>query len=192
MWSTRELLSFLRRIVSFSLNLATSFLSLLDLHANPDASMLSATGYGFSNPVLLAHPNQGVLLEIRRERMVETPLEGLHLWDIIRWREGHLFTLERKGLFFPGEGKYDLTGDGKANILLSPTKKSGGLGVTCLVFDQDIVLSDGTSGNMVAYKDMTLVWDENKDYLYPVPVTDRTMTLGALSQNPGWNDNINF
>ena len=167
-------------------------LDLATANANPDASMLSATGYGFSNPVLLAHPNQGVLLEIRRERMVETPLEGLHLWDIIRWREGHLFTLERKGLFFPGEGKYDLTGDGKANILLSPTKKSGGLGVTCLVFDQDIVLSDGTSGNMVAYKDMTLVWDENKDYLYPVPVTDRTMTLGALSQNPGWNDNINF
>ena len=167
-------------------------LDLATANANPDASMLSATGYGFSNPVLIAHPNQGVLLEIRRERMVETPLEGLHLWDIIRWREGHLFTLERKGLFFPGEGKYDLTGDGKANILLSPTKRSGGLGVTCLVFDQDIVLSDGTSGNMVAYKDMTLIWDENKDYLYPVPVTDRTMTFGALTQNPGWNDNINF
>lgn len=167
-------------------------LSLSDANANPDASMLSATGYGFSSPVLMAHPNKGVLLEIRRERMVETPLEGFHLWDIIRWREGHLFTLERKGLFFPGEGKYDLTGDGKANILLSPTKKSGGLGVTCLVFDQDIVLSNGTSGNMVAYKDMTLVWDEGKDYLYPVPVTDRTMTLGALTQNPGWNDNIEF
>ena len=124
--------------------------------------------------------------------MVETPLEGLHLWDILRWREGHLFTLPRLGLYFPGEGKYDMTGNGKPDILLSPTKKSGGIGVTCLVFDQDIYLSQSTSGNMVAYKDMIMQWDEQKDYLWPIPVTDRTMTLGALTQNPGWIDNIDF
>ena len=161
-------------------------------NANPDAGMTSENGYGFSSPVLLAHPNKGVLLEIRRERLIETPLEGLHYWDIMRWREGHLFTLPRLGLYFPGEGKYDLTGDGKANILLSATKKSGGLGVTCLVFDQDIFLSNGTSGNMVAYKDMIMQWNEDKDYLYPIPITDRTMTSGALSQNPGWIDGLQY
>ena len=167
-------------------------LNMANANANPDASMVSATGYGFSSPVLLSHPNQGVLLEIRRERMVETPLEGLHLWDILRWREGHLFTLERNGLYFPGEGKYDMTGNGKADILLSPTKKSGGIGVTCLVFDQDIFLTNTTSGNMVTYKDVIFKWDETKDYLWPVPVTERTMTLGALTQNPGWIDNVSF
>ena len=167
-------------------------LSLSDANANPDLSMTTAGGYGFASPVLQSHPNKGVLLEIRRERMVETPLEGLHLWDVLRWREGQLFTLDRRGLYFPGEGKYDLTGDGKANILLSPTKKSGGIGVTCLVFDQDIILSEGTSGNMVAYKDMVMQWNEQRDYLWPIPVTDRTMTLGALTQNPGWIDNIDF
>lgn len=167
-------------------------LQMAEANANPDPSMTSPAGYGFSNPVLLAHPNKGVLLEIRRERMVETPLEGLHLWDIIRWREGHILTQERLGLYFSGEGKYDLTGDGKANILLSTTKKSGGIGVTCLVFDQDITLSNGTSGNMMAYKDMILQWDEDKDYLWPIPVTDRTMTMGALTQNPGWKDNVEF
>ncbi|MBQ7996234.1 MAG: RagB/SusD family nutrient uptake outer membrane protein [Paludibacteraceae bacterium] len=161
-------------------------------NANPDASLTDANGYGFSSPVLLAHPNKGVLLEIRRERMVETPLEGLHLWDILRWREGHLFTLPRLGLYFPGAGKYDMTGDGKPNILLAPAKQSGGIGVTCLVFDQDITLTEGTHGNMVAYKDMTLVWDESKDYLWPIPVTDRTMTAGKLTQNPGWVDNISY
>ena len=161
-------------------------------NANPDASLTNVNGYGFSSPVLLAHPNKGVLLEIRRERLIETPLEGLHYWDIMRWREGHLFTLPRLGLYFPGEGKYDLTGDGKANILLSATKKSGGLGVTCLVFDQDIFLSNGTSGNMVAYKDMIMQWNEDKDYLYPIPITDRTMTSGALSQNPGWIDGLQY
>ena len=71
-------------------------------------------------------------------------------------------------------------------------KKSGGLGVTCLVFDQDIFLSNTTSGNMVAYKDMIMQWNEAKDYLYPVPITDRTMTSGALSQNPGWNDGLQY
>ena len=161
-------------------------------NANPDASLTNVNGYGFSSPVLLAHPNKGVLLEIRRERLIETPLEGLHYWDIMRWREGHLFTLPRLGLYFPGEGKYDLTGDGKANILLSATKKSGGLGVTCLVFDQDVFLSNGTSGNMVAYKDMIMQWNEDKDYLYPIPITDRTMTSGALSQNPGWIDGLQY
>lgn len=161
-------------------------------NANPDASLTNVNGYGFSSPVLLAHPNKGVLLEIRRERLIETSLEGLHYWDIMRWREGHLFTLPRLGLYFPGEGKYDLTGDGKANILLSATKKSGGLGVTCLVFDQDIFLSNGTSGNMVAYKDMIMQWNEDRDYLYPIPITDRTMTSGALSQNPGWIDGLQY
>jgi len=167
-------------------------LNLTQANAHPDASLTSTTGYGFSSPVLLAHPNKGVLLEIRRERLIETPLEGLHLYDILRWREGHLFTLPRLGLFFPREGKYDLTGDGKANILLSATKKSGGIGVTCLVLDQDIFLSETTKGNMVAYKDMIMQWNEQRDYLFPVPITERTMTLGKLSQNPGWVDNISF
>lgn len=167
-------------------------LDMAQANANPDNSMTGETGFGFSSPVLIASANKGVLLEIRRERMVETPLEGLHYWDIMRWREGHLFTLPRLGLYFPGEGKYDLTGDGKANILLSPVKKGGGIGVTCLVFDQDIFLSNGTSGNMIAYKDMVMQWNEDKDYLWPVPITDRTMTLGKLSQNPGWNDGVEF
>ena len=161
-------------------------------NAHPDASLTDENGYGFSNPVLLSASNKGVLLEIRRERLIETPLEGLHYWDIMRWKEGHLFTLPRYGLFFPGEGKYDLTGDGKANILLSDVKKSGGIGVTCLVLNQDIFLSEGTKGNMIAYSGMTMQWNEDKDYLYPVPLTDRTMTLGALSQNPGWIDNVEF
>lgn len=183
--------------LDISLNLlrdraGVAHLDMATANANPDASMTAENGYGFSNPVLLASANKGVLLEIRRERIIETPLEGLHYWDIMRWREGHLFTLPRQGLFFPREGKYDLTGDGKANILLSPTKKSGGLGVTCLVFDQDIFLSNTTSGNMVAYKDMIMQWNEDKDYLYPVPITDRTMTSGALTQNPGWNDGLQY
>ncbi len=161
-------------------------------NANPDVALTEESGYGFSSPVLLSSANKGVILEIRRERLIETALEGLHYWDIMRWREGHLFTLPRYGLYFPGEGKYDLTGNGKPNILISPTKKSGGIGVTCLVLNQDIFLSEGDKGYMVAYSGQTMQWNEEKDYLYPIPITDRTMTLGALTQNPGWIDNVEF
>ena len=32
------------------------------------------------------------------------------------------------------------------------------------------------------------VWDDTKDYLWPIPVDQRTLTGGALTQNPGWED----
>lgn len=160
--------------------------------AQPDAYLSSPDGYGFSNSVLLSHPQKGIVLEVRRERMIETPLEGLHYWDVMRWREGHLFTLARRGMYFPGLGKYDLTGDGKPNVQLSDKKQSGGIGVTNLIVGQDLILSDGMSGNIVAYQGQEMRWDENRDYLYPVPTQQRALTEGGLSQNPGWVDNMDF
>lgn len=35
-------------------------------------------------------------------------------------------------------------------------------------------------------------WDETRDYFYPIPTDDRSLTGGALTQNPGWNDGLNF
>lgn len=164
----------------------------LKIGATADPYMTTSAGYGFSNPVYLTNANVAILGEIRRERMIETPLEGLHLWDVIRWKEGHLFTLERLGIYFPGLGKYDLTGDGKANVELSDKKKSGAIGVPVLVTGSDIILTNGTSGNMWAYPGLDFVWDESKDYLFPVPGQQRTLTNGSLSQNPGWVDGTSF
>ena len=31
-----------------------------------------------------------------------------------------------------------------------------------------------------------------RDSLYPVPTDDRVLTQGAITQNPGWNDGLNF
>lgn len=31
-------------------------------------------------------------------------------------------------------------------------------------------------------------WNEERDYLFPIPVNQRILTGGALSQNPGWTD----
>lgn len=159
-------------------------------NANPDPYM--AIEYGFTSPILSSHPMKGILLEIRRERMVETPLEGLHYWDVMRWKEGHLFTLPRYGQYFPGEGSYDLTGDGKNNVNFYTTTKHGGIGVECLQIDKDVFFSEGTQGYLDAYHGQEFSFDEGKDYLYPIPVQERTLTNGKLSQNPGWVDGTSF
>ena len=31
-------------------------------------------------------------------------------------------------------------------------------------------------------------WVEGRDYLWPIPVSERSVTGGALTQNPGWDD----
>jgi len=164
----------------------------LKLNAPADPYMTTASGYGFSNPIYLNNAHVAILGEIRRERMIETPLEGLHLWDVIRWKEGQLFTLERLGIYFPGLGKYDMTGDGKPNVELVEVKKGSTIGVVKLQVGSDIILTNETSGNMWAYPGLDFKWDEGKDYLYPVPGQQRTLTSGKLSQNPGWVDGTGY
>ena len=51
-------------------------------------------------------------------------------------------------------------------------------------------LTNGTSGNLTYYKAESYQWDENKDYLWPIPEDQRQITNGALSQNPGWTDGM--
>ena len=55
-----------------------------------------------------------------------------------------------------------------------------------------VELTEGESGNVICYKDVPRQWNEERDYLYPIPRQDRILTNGALTQNPGWNDNLNF
>lgn len=163
-------------------------LDLAAANANPDAYMESCY------PNVDQGANKGVILEIRRERMVETPLEGLHFWDIMRWREGKAFTQPLLGMYFPRPGRYDLTGDGKANVALNAPGQSGGggIGVTSLTIGTDVILTSETSGNMQAFSELSFTFDEGKDYLYPIPSNERTITNGAITQNPGWKDGLNF
>ncbi|WP_448635639.1 RagB/SusD family nutrient uptake outer membrane protein [Pedobacter panaciterrae] len=62
--------------------------------------------------------NQGVILEIRRERRVEFAFENSRYDDLMRWKAGKLLTKSPEGMYFPGLGKYDLTGDGVEDIIL--------------------------------------------------------------------------
>lgn len=162
-------------------------LVLADANANPDW-YLSSKEYGYQN---VTGSNKGVILEIRRERSIELAEEGFRYYDLIRWKEGKCIEQEMYGMYFPGAGEYDLTGDDKPDICLyagdaapvttAPVKlkigeKTGG-----------VILSDGTKGYLDPQQGIQHVWDEVRDYYYPIPLNDRNLNPN-LEQNPGWKE----
>ena len=165
-------------------------LDMEEANRNPDP-YLSSPETGYAN---VTGDNKGVILEIRRERTLETPMEGLRYWDIMRWKEGKRFEKPIEGLYFPGTGEYDLDGNGSVDVCIYDTEKAPGnsADVLYLKLGTDIVLSGGTSGNVLAHSTQQRVWNEERDYLYPIPTDDRVLTQGAISQNPGWNDGLPF
>lgn len=140
------------------------------------------------------------LLEIRRERRIELALEGYRYDDLMRWKAGKLTEKEPVGLYFPGLGKYDLTGDGVEDIkLISNTesipaadaKEKNALGVTLVYYrvgtfgsDASFYLENGTSGYIVAVKDRGTFIDP-KYYYRPVPASDVALNPN-LTQIFGW------
>ncbi len=163
-------------------------LSLAKANASPDEYLLDPiTGY-----INVGEENKGVILEIRRERTLELIMEGFRYWDIIRWHEGQRFERTFLGLYFPGPGEYDLNDDGKPDVCLWKDSKPATSAMNSYELGKDIFLTDGTSGNIVLHTDYPRKWTSPRDYLYPVPTDDRILTQGAISQNPGWVDGLNF
>lgn len=158
------------------------------------------------DPVLSAqYPNvsgsmKGVLLEIRRERRVELALEGFRFDDLMRWEAGDLIENEPEGLYFPGLGKYDLTGDGVEDIILisnaasipaEADKEQNSLGRKLIYYrvgpagsDASFYLSEGTSGTAVTDPDRGTFQDP-KYYYRPVPQPQVTLNPN-LEQIFGW------
>ena len=95
------------------------------------------------------------------------------------------------GCYFPSEGEYDMDNDGVNDLLLSTTDKGSFKG-TSKKIGKDLELSNGTSGYIYPFKQITVTWDENRDYLWPIPASERVLTGGKLTQNPGWTDSTNF
>ena len=164
--------------------------------ANNNPDPLMASYY----PNVNSGANKGVILEIRRERTVELPCEGLRQWDMLRWKEGAQLVPSSNGLdgflgcYFPSLGEYDMNGDGKMDLCLwSGTKPA----TTCDAMleigeGKDAQLTDGTSGYIVCFRGRTYKWEEGRDYLWPIPTDQRGATGGALSQNPGYEDGLSF
>ena len=138
--------------------------------------------------------NAGVILEIRRERAVELAQEGFRYDDLMRWKVGHLLAQPYYGIYFPGPGVYDIDGDGKKDYCLyadgtTAPKNSGATLV--LKIGKDLVLSEGDHGYAVPLSGVIFNFDPERDYLYPIPIDDRTLNP-TLTQNPGWDDGLKF
>ena len=158
-------------------------------NGSPDPYLQSVqTGY-----VNVAGDNLGVILEIRRERTIELLGEGHRYFDMVRWREGKAFEQPLLGMYFPGPGEYDLNEDGVNDVHLYKGKTpTASTSKVLLQIGQDILLTDGDKGCVFPHKGNTGRWNEERDYLYPIPTDDRSLTFGALTQNPGWNDGLDF
>ena len=142
---------------------------------------------------------KAAILEIRRERAVELICEGFRQWDMLRWGEGALLTPKATGGF---QGIYiaadqvgkdiDLDQDGKVDLYLY----TGTKGSTKAPSDNQIqlgnnfTLSNGTDGYLTYWAAEDFSWNEGRDYLWPIPADQRTLTNYALSQNPGWDDGL--
>lgn len=163
-------------------------LVLADANALPDPYLDNdQTGYPG-----VTSANKGVILEIRRERTVELMCEGHRYWDIMRWACGARFVRPLHGMYIPGVGSYDLNNDSQIDLVVydddMPTV-SGSASVKSL---DELCLTEGTSGLVTLFSDTERKFDPNKDYLYPVPTEDRVLTQGVITQNPGWNDGLQF
>ena len=174
-------------------------------NANPDP-YLCALESGYQN---VTGPNKGVILEIRRERTIELLLEGFRYYDIIRWKEGKVFEQPYKGMYFPGltqgsgDNRYDVfdMNDGtvgdkeKVDICIYTGKKPSVKNIRKFYkLGDEFVLTDGDKGNIICHdiEKEPRQWNEERDYFFPIPTTERSLTNGALTQNPGWNDGLDF
>ena len=161
---------------------------------NPDPYLLApATGY--PNVPLKNTSKVGTILEIRRERTIELFGEGFRYYDIVRWAEGHAFESPLHGFYLPGEGSYDLDGDGADDITVySGSTVPSPRAPQAYQLGTEITLSEGTSGYVDFHHDSRpgFSWDDTRDYYYLIPVKERSLTSGVLTQNDGWNDGLSF
>lgn len=137
------------------------------------------------------------ILEIRRERTVELFCEGFRQWDLLRWDEGKWLAPSTnkgfQGIYVPALGEYDLDNDGKLDAgfyakSLSSDDKTTVPATNQIVIGGGWTLSEGDHGYLTYHAAEDYVWDDTKDYLWPIPEDQRTLTGGALTQNPGWED----
>lgn len=169
-------------------------LQLAQANSNPDPFMTE------KYPAVTG-PNTGVLLEIRRERRVEFALEGYRFDDLMRWGAGKLLERIPEGMYFPGLGKYDMTGDGHEDIILigrdqnippDPEKERNALG-TLLVYyragefadNVTVYLKNGVNGGPLVTEVTPRQFIDPKYYYRPIPFSQVTLNSN-LEQRFGW------
>lgn len=145
--------------------------------------------------------DKGVILEVRRERRIEFALEGYRYDDLMRWHAGKVLTNIPEGMYFPGLGKYDLTGDGYEDIILidanseipsEDQKEKNGLGETLVYYkagnfgdDVTVYLRNGNNGGTMVTEITPRQFLEPQYYYRPVPY-QQTVLNPNLVQPFGW------
>ena len=168
--------------------------------------LLSAANAGPDAVMVAQYPdvtgaNQGVILEIRRERRVEFAFENTRYDDLMRWHAGKLLTKIPEGMYFPGLGKYDLTGDGIEDVILiaagtsipgEAAKEKNSLGVTLIYYkagaigeDVTVYLKNGVKGGTMVTETTSRKFEEPKYYYRPVP-QQQVILNPNLKQLFGW------
>jgi len=138
-------------------------------------------------------PNKGVILEIRRERRIELIRERFRWNDLMRWKDGHNVAEPFYGMYFPGPGEFDLDNNGVVDLVIYentepdvkiPSAQYYKLG--------EIDLLNGVAGgNIIVNRTVPKTFNEDKDYLYPIPIQERILNPN-LTQNPGWDDGLGY
>lgn len=130
--------------------------------------------------------NQGIILEIRRERRIELVMEGFRWDDLVRWKAGKLLEPHFIGMYFPSLGEFDLDGDGAPDLMLYTGTAPSTTAAQSVEIGGVLQLTEGDHGNLIGFKDNTKQFDESRDYLYPLPTGDLLLNEN-LVQNPNWN-----
>lgn len=155
-------------------------MNMADANANPDP-FLQAMYPNADNGA-----NNGIILEIRRERRIELFNEGLRWDDLMRWKEGKKMLQPFLGIYFPSLGSFDFNNDGKTDVYLHTGDASGApTGTSSIININQKALTNGTSGNIYPLKNISITFDEEKDYLAPIPIEEISLNPD-LEQNPHW------
>lgn len=170
-------------------------LVLATANANPDPFLLAQ----YSN---VSGANLGVILEIRRERRVEMAMEGYRFDDLMRYAAGKLLEINPVGMFFPGLGKYDMTGDGIEDIILidkgtdipeGDNKETNALGEKLVYYktgfideNATVYLENGANGGHVVTEKTDRVFTAPRDYYRPIPFNEVILNPN-LKQPFNWN-----
>ncbi|VTP95985.1 SusD family [Sphingobacterium daejeonense] len=152
-------------------------MQLATANANPDP-------YIAKDYPLVTGSMKGAILEVRRERRIELVMESFRWDDILRWKSGQLLTRQFKGMYFPSIGKFDLDGDNKEDLWIYEGTKPNASGIQLLKLGSEILLENGNSGNVIINSHIKKVFDEKRDYFYPLPIQELQLNKN-LNQNPG-------
>lgn len=149
------------------------------------------------------------ILAVRRERRVELACEGFRLLDIYRWAVGQRFldTEAQQGIYVPGFGMYDNSGDGKPDYAIyqkesdipSDWTDKNKYGISKWYYFEDdlpnetrgdratsFILSEGTKGYVTNVETSVRDFRSPRDYYRPINVTNIVLNPD-IKQPPGWD-----